>query len=397
MRSLTALLLVVASAPLAAQELLLEDLEGRVVARGPAALPLTDPRPAGHFVRPRGFGGAAVEAEEPRDVAEITLSGGDRLRGTIAGGAGEELWLELVGGVRLPIGIGALARAIFPARLPERLDEPLGAPDEGDRLYRRTGASLDRIDGTIEGFGPEGVRFDSRLGSRTFAWEEVAALFVEVLDGGGARRAEGLGVVCDLVDGSRVRGTLEALTAEACELSVAGGQPIAIAWRYVVEVLIDDGKVAFLSEEPPVEEHGRGVPFDDELGMVWPLRLDRSVTGTPLRAGGEVWSRGIGMHAPDRASWRLAAGWSEMRGKVAVDESALANPKEARGSVVFRVEVDGETRWQSDVVRGGDPPLAIPPLALDPARAHEIVLVADPAGDFRGDRADWLRVHFVRR
>ncbi len=69
-------------------------------------------------------------------------------------------------------------------------------------------------------------------------------------------------------------------------------------------------------------------------------------------------------------------------------------PLPARGSVRFRVLVDGTERWSSPVLRGGDPPLDLPPIDL--AGAEELELVVDDAGDgFAGDRADWLGLYLV--
>jgi len=79
---------------------------------------------------------------------------------------------------------------------------------------------------------------------------------------------------------------------------------------------------------------------------------------------------------------------------VAIDDSALLNPEKARGSVIFRLHADGELLWESDVVRGGEAPLRFSGLAL--AGVRELVLEADPAGDFGGDRSNWLRLLLSR-
>jgi hypothetical protein len=100
------------------------------------------------------------------------------------------------------------------------------------------------------------------------------------------------------------------------------------------------------------------------------------------------------MHAPSRLVFALEPGWRTLRGAVGVDDGTRVHPPAARGSVVFRVLADGEPLWTSPLVRGGDPPLPFPALALDGAR--ELALEADPAGDFAGDRANWLELVLVR-
>ena len=80
--------------------------------------------------------------------------------------------------------------------------------------------------------------------------------------------------------------------------------------------------------------------------------------------------------------------WKELRGWVALDDSALEN--QFHGSVIFRVWVDGEMVWESPVVRGGDTPLGIPALKL--GDAGELVLEVDAGTEaFVSDRANWLR------
>jgi len=238
------------------------------------------------------------------------------------------------------------------------------------------------------------VRFDSVLGTTDFGWDELAALFVEVLDQGAAAAPKGIPVAVDLVDLSRVRGTLEHLDGNGCKLSVAGGADIEIPWARIEELLVEDGTLRFLSDLDPAGEEGFGTPFDDDLGMRWPHRIDRSATGEPLQVGGREIARGIGMHAPSKVRWQLDGSWKSLRGAVAIDDSVLRNGEAARGAVTFRVLGDGKVLWESGVLRGGDAALPMPKVPIE--GVHELVLEADPGSDFTGDRADWLRVLLAR-
>ncbi len=376
------------------QELELEAPDGTLRRIPLAGLALADPRAEGGWILrpvgvPRGRPAAGAGAS-----ALVQLAGGERLSGRVAGGDGETLFLELVGGVRLPLRIDHLASVLFPERIPLGFGQDLVPAQEGDRVYRVSGTSLDRIDGTVEDFTAEGVRFESLLGSRVFAWDELAALFVEVLAGEAAPAAQGTPVAVDLVDLSRVRGLLLALDGTGCRMSVAGGGEVQLPWAEIEELLVEDGTLRFLSDLAPSGEEGFGTPFDDELGMRWPHRLDRSVVGGPLRAAEQTFARGVGMHAPSRVRWELGGAWSSLRGKVAIDDSVLQNAEGARGAVVFRVHADGAVLWESGVLRGGDAPLPLPPLALQGVR--ELVLELDPGGDFAGDRGNWLHLVLAR-
>jgi hypothetical protein len=59
-----------------------------------------------------------------------------------------------------------------------------------------------------------------------------------------------------------------------------------------------------------------------------------------------------------------------------------------RGSVIFRVLVDGQERFTSPILRGGDAPV---PVSVDVRGAKKLELIVDYAdrGDVL-DHADWL-------
>lgn len=343
------------------------------------ALTLSGPRPL------------APEAEaEAR--AELRLANGDPLRGVVVGGTDERLTLELLGESRLSIPIEELRWLRFPHRIPPQWGLSLESPLEGDRLYVLAGGAVDWVDGAILSFSAEGVEFESVLGEQLYAWEDLVGAFVETFDESGSpARGAGPAVTVDLYDGSRLRGGLGGVDWDGVRLRM-GEREVSLALGAVSEILLADGSVDHLSTLTPAEAR-EGSPFGDDIGMVWKHRVDRSVSGTPLSVDGRVFTRGIGVHAPSRLTYDLGAEWKWLRGAVALDDSVARLP--ARGSVVFRVELDGERVWESPVRRGGDPLLELP--ALDLEGVQRLTLEVDMAADLHmGDRADWLRMLLVR-
>lgn len=356
---------------------------------------LADPRTQeAWIVRP--LPAPRLQLRPARGGIDVVLAGGDRLRGQLLGGEGEALLLEWIDGEPMRLDIVDLREIVLADNVPDGSEEPMQAPSEGDRLYVRSGgSSLDVVDGTLEEFTERGVRFDGVLGSKEFGWDRVAAVFIEVLDPGSNGAAiGGVPVVCDLVDGSRLRAELIRLDAGGCQLRVSGAREVSLGWDKLVELLVDDGSVRYLSDLPASGEDGAGSPFGDDLGLSWPHRIDRAVTGGALVAGGVAYGRGIGMHAPTSVRWELDGKWSEVRGSVAVDDGALLNPEGARGSVLFRILGDGKELWASREARGGDAPQPFRVGQL--SGISRLELVVDPRGDFAGDRADWLRPLLVR-
>ena len=258
------------------------------------------------------------------------------------------------------------------------------------------GRALDIVDGATEEFTAEGVRFHgTRIDSKLFPWSEIAALFVESLGGAEAAKpaaAPDVPVTLDLAGGSRVRGVLKSCAQEKLVIAALAGQTLEFPFALVRQLFVDDGAARYLSELTP-SSAAASRPFGDDLGLTWPHRVDQSVTGRPLTAGGRVFPHGFGVHAPSKLVWKLAGGFTKLRGRVAVDDEVLGLG--ARGSVVFRVLLDGKKMWESAVLHGGDAPVAFP--AIELGTASELTLEVDPGADsFVADRADWLDVMLVK-
>ncbi|MDB2577114.1 NPCBM/NEW2 domain-containing protein [Planctomycetota bacterium] len=380
----------------------LEDLAGEVTYRAVDAAPLQSLVEAGAaFAR---FEGLAPLEEAGRtagaSVASLGLAGGDRLRAVIQGGEGDVLDVEVRPGVVLALSIDSIRSIIHPSRIPDSVTESpaAGPPDEGDRLYLVAANGLDRAQGFVESFSAEGVAFfDERLGQRTYDWDRVAALFVAPLDEGGPGAAEGEDaaerVAVTLVGGGRISGTLVRIgpPEEGVQIRIGDGAAVQLPGSIVTEVSLDDGSFRFLGDVAP-SERGSSSPFGDELGFVWPMRVDRNCRGGLLSVGGVVFDRGLGVHAPSRVGWDVAGEWSSLRLMCGMDDSGQSGAR--AGAVRFRVIGDGKTLWESEVLRTGVAAARPPVISLKGVK--DLTLEVDPAGDFVLDRADWIRPMLLR-
>jgi hypothetical protein len=372
----------------------LEDLAGEITRLGLDDLPVEDLSACGAaFLRCLGFRVAALAGVQGENSAWVHLHCGARLRGRLLGGSGESIQLALEGASQLDLSIEEVAAIRFPGRQPRSGSLLPEAPDEGDRLYLRRGSGLDRVEGLVDGFEPEGVRFQGRFGLKTHPWEEVVALFIEQLDAPDPRPSRAP-VVVDLRGGGRIGGDLVSVRADGVELITAAGTQLRIPLPLVREVMRADGSFQFLSDLTPADT-GPSDLFGGRqgLGMRYPVQVDRNYAGHVLRTGGQTFARGLGVHAPSRLTWDLNGTWKSLRMRAGLDDSALGGTYQ--GSVVFRVYVDGEVRWASPLVRGGEGPLSVPLVDLGGARS--LTLEVDPASEaFFCDRANWLRPVLVR-
>lgn len=401
-RSLLPLLALGASAPFASnvpqdtapsRTVQLEALSGKTTTLPLQGFRSVDPREdGGVFVRYSGFMPPRNMWSASDPVGEIEFSSGDIVRGVLDGGSVDVLLVELLGGVRVEFSIDELAVVRFPARIARAGGATPQAADGGDRLYRVAAGGLDPIDGIVHGFERDGVSFESRGNTRKYRWSDVGALFVEAL-APEVQPDERPQVVVDMYGSSRLRGALVELDEAGCRIATSGNPSLFLPANVIAEIAVDDGSYRFLSDMQP-SDSGPQSPFGDDLGMVYPHRMDQSQAGAPLRSGGRTWTRGVGVHSPSRLTWTLDGGWAELQVAAGIDDEVLSG--EHRGSVRFRVHVDGEMKFESGIVRGGDDVLKLP--SIDLSGARELVFEVDAATEFHvGDRADWLRPILIRK
>lgn len=371
----------------------LEGPKGRVGERSASELDLADPRALGaHLIRFPTHKRAA-SASLGTDELECTTAGGERVRGVLVAQGEESLTIRIVGDARATLALEDVAALRYPARVPASWFAPIERPVEGDRLFRRKGETLERIDGSVEAFSATAIQFHGALvGSLSVPWGDLVALFVESLGGRAtAAKTALVPIVVDFEAGTRLRGGLVKLDRSGLLLERRGGDQILCPLEALSLALVEDGVLRYLSNvqasSAPVS-----TPFGDELGLTWPPRLDLAVTGTPLVAAGKTFARGLGVHAPSRMEWKLDSGVEALRGRVAIDDSALRLA--TQGWVVFRVLVDGTKRFESPKLRAGDAPVAFSVDGL--AGGKVLVLEVDPTSDsFAGDRANWLDLLLV--
>ena len=340
--------------------------------------------------------GSDADAAIDQNRLVVELLGGDRIAGLAGGGRGEQLLVEGPGGTPIPVAIDAIDRVLFPARLPEDPGIRVERPEEGDRLYRRVGRELDRVDGTLDGFEAAGVRFESLVGSSVVPWNELAALFVEPLGGSESIKASAAGppVVVDLIDGSRLSGALLRLNESGLGLELTGETRVLFEVGEVALISARDSRLAYVSDLEPVRVV-EGSAFGDEVGMVFRHRIDRAIFGEPLLCGGRRHARGIGVLAPSRIEWNLPAEnpFTELRGSAGLDAATAKLGLE--GSVRFAIELDGKQVWTSDILTVAQGPVRIP--SLDVSGAERLALVAHMERDWNtGDLGDWLGVRLIR-
>ncbi|MFO0984233.1 MAG: NPCBM/NEW2 domain-containing protein [Planctomycetota bacterium] len=332
-------------------------------------------------------------ADIPAQVA-VALLNGDRLLGTIAGGDGEQLKLETAALGRLSIDIEHIRGMTFAAdakTAPPDLKSFL--PDKNvtdDLLYRRISQGTDSISGTLERLGTEDLQFACALGKVKFPFTSTVALVIAPqYDPPEVKPPK---VFLALRDGGSLSGHLVELGEGALVLDCLLGKQYQIELTRLDALRFTGGGFEYLSDREPVRVEE--VPYvGDAQDFRFPYRRDASVTGRPLFAGGTRYTKGLGVHSRCALTYDVSAGYERFEASYALADEVKELP--GKSSVIFRVSVDGEMRFESPVVGKDDPVRAIPPVLLKGARA--LRLEVDFADNYDiADRALWLEPVLIR-
>jgi len=267
---------------------------------------------------------------------------------------------------------------------PQRRDRIIGqvaqATGHADRLILQNG---DQLTGTIEAIDDTNVRLRRLAGVVEIPIDRTAAV---VFNPDLLRRKspEGLRATAGFADGSRLIATGLTGDASAMKVTTTAGR----VWQALAEDLVYlqpiGGRVTYLSDLPVAEFHPE--PY---LTLTWPYATDRNLHGGHLRAGGQFFLKGLAVHSYARLKYSPDGTYRRFQATLAVDDCT-----KGRGSVRFRIYVDGKEKYASPIIRGGDIPLPITVDIVDARRLDLLVEYADGAD--HQDHADWLEARLVK-
>lgn len=317
---------------------------------------------------------------------EVFLAHGGRLRGRLEEGGDAGIHLQTpndgllhidfrhVRGVRL----APLARESSEERL---FQEELSAAKPGrDILLALKDGKIRSFRGTLLAVHDRGGRF--RIGERTrdFAREQTYGLVFAIPPIEGKQPSA---VVC-LSDGSIIPGAVKQADQDSLVTETEFGTTMRIDTDRITRVDFYSDRIVYLSDLVPVSADGSGL-----LGEPYEYVLDQSIGRTPLSIGGHSFTKGIGVRARNRLTYRLDGSYRTLAGTMGIDD--VARP---RGNVIFTVIGDGRELYNSGPVSGTDPgkSFAVPvdgviDLTLSVEFGQELDV---------GDYADWGGVRLIR-
>ncbi|HYW81172.1 MAG TPA: NPCBM/NEW2 domain-containing protein [Thermoguttaceae bacterium] len=334
--------------------------------------------PAAELVRWGSF------TEPPRGPILLLADGGllvaDVLRADKERLAADSLLLG-----RIDFPLGSLAGVVFQLPVGRRqrdalLDRVARATGDSDRILLHNG---DEITGLIARLANDTVELDTKVGPIEIETARIAAMIFnpELKQ---TARPKGLRAWTGLSDGSRLLATRLTADAKALRITTAG-QTWATSPEELTALQPLGGRVIYLSDLRPAAYHH--VPY---LDLKWPNPgIDRNITGGRLWCDGRLYLKGLGLHSAARLTYALDGTYNRFDTELGIDDST-----EGRGSVRFRIFVDGKQKYTSKTLPGGEPPVHATVDLTEAKRLDLIVDFADRADEL--DRADWLDARLVK-
>jgi NPCBM/NEW2 domain len=193
----------------------------------------------------------------------------------------------------------------------------------------------DRVEGTLTALDwRKGCSVKTAIGPVEVPWADVAVVAFNSEFQSRRLPKEAYARVV-LTGGARL--SFSSVELEAGEKPQFSGKMLAgPVVRFPLEDLLAldrrQGRTVYLSDMKPKNfEH---TPY---LDLSWPLLSDAAVTGRALRVGGDVFDKGLGMHARSRVTYTLDGAYQRFEALVGLD---VASGK--RGRVKIAVLVDGK-------------------------------------------------------
>lgn len=243
----------------------------------------------------------------------------------------------------------------------------------------------DQAGGEFLGLTETALRLDSPVGETAIERESIRLVTMnrELIS---FPDLQGPAMLLALADGSRITATdLKLEPDDRLKLTAAFGAKMDLPLAAVLSMRRLGGRAVYLSDLRPIQYEHK--PY---LAGQWDLKTDQNVRGEPFYLDGQEYPKGLGMHSQSSVSYDLKGEYQTFRATIGVDDAA-----DNQGSVVFEVEVDGETKYKSDPQTARHTAIKLPPVSL--AGAKRLTLRAEFAefGDTL-DYADWCDAVLIR-
>jgi len=327
-----------------------------------------------------------VKAPTAEGCSRVYTVSGDVIPAKISTSAGKLTgagpWTE-----RFDISTKDLSAILLPGGLKDkRALEAIGSGSRSktDHIYLLG----DDFGGSFEGLTQDGVKFKSFMGEEKYKLEALAAIsFAELKP---FKRPDTTFVTAELAGGGKVSGTPQKFEGGRLSWKTLGGMKLALKVSAISALRVVNGRVTFLADMKPEKVEQK--PFIHGLPFVWTWRRNEDVFRKPLKLGGKEFSRGLGVAAYTRLTYRLDGKYKRFEAAAGVCDSVAPG-----GKTAFKVLVDGKTRFdntKNPLSRGKNPRK----VSVDVKGAKTLALIVDfgPDGSDLGDIGGWGEARVIK-
>jgi hypothetical protein len=328
----------------------------------------------------------------PPEGEQIVSLSEDRLPGTILSLRGDRLRIsaeldsrtKTQQEITLPLTSLSLLWLVAPSE-----SAPAGAALRRIRLERRRLDTVilrngDMVEGTLSAMDEKTVELAlAKTGTSRLERSSVACIVLSTELGRRSRPKRTYGRLV-LSNGTRLTLLSARSDGQALNAKTQFGVTVQVSVEQIAALYILGGPAVYLSDLKPARyEH---TPY---LDVSWPYCLNTSVSGEPIRLGGSVYEKGIGMHSESRLTFDLRPGYKWFEAYVGLDDRS-GNA----GSVAIEVLLDGKPQ-----AAGTEELTAMNARALriSTVGGRELTLVVrfGRHGDV-GDHVDWADARLVK-
>ncbi|MCG3131115.1 MAG: hypothetical protein FLDDKLPJ_01891 [Phycisphaerae bacterium] len=275
--------------------------------------------------------------------------------------------VQFAGEAACPDGEAAFAAALRARRAGE------------DVLIACASGEVRTVGGVLESLGAESGRFRAGSESRTFRTARMHGVVLATP----LNPQEPPGFRVHTRHGWIVPGALDGV-GDMLHVRLTEGVSVAVPSAEVTRIERLNPRVVYVSDLPRAREHVEGV-----LLVPRSARNDENAARGPLRLDGRDFPKGVGMHARTAVTYDLSGEYETFFALVGVDDSAGPG-----GSVVFRVEADGKTVFDSGRLTASDGAVEA---RLSVVGADSLTLICDVAdGVDIGDLGNWADARVIK-
>jgi hypothetical protein len=328
-----------------------------------------------------------VPPQAPTEGGDLVLfPDGDRLARCKIGQSGEfTIGVHSTAFDQLAIPLDALLGLVFDTNSESAATDALisrvrSEPREAELLWLVNG---DKLPGLFSGLDEKKLTFQPETGKVDLPRTGVLALGFpqgQVV----YRRPEGPYFELKLADGSRL-GVNQVKIERGQGLATTRFKvPIRFPIGDLAQLHVMNSSVLYLSDR-----EASGTIYEPYIGPTRPYRRNATVSGEVLRLGGRAYERGLGTQSRTLLVYKLEPGSKRFQALIGVDDRA--GPL---GNVIFKVQGDKKTLFESAPMVSGEPPRAVD---VDLTGAGFLILITEfgDRGDVQ-DHADWVEARIIR-